>query len=92
MKILRPSPQQEVLYVSACVGGIKKKHSRTLAFEANFVSRSLFECECFQTFRVTLTTKVWKHFHSKNAHDTKLTSNSKVGECFFLIPPPQAKT
>ena len=45
MKILRPSPQQEVLYVSAFQfgGGIKKKHSSILEFEVNFLSRSLFE-------------------------------------------------
>ena len=43
IKILRPSPQQEVLYVSAFGGEIKKKHSPTLKFEVNFVSRSLFE-------------------------------------------------
>ena len=83
IKILRPSPQPEVLDVSAFGNGIKKKHSPTLEFEVNFVPCSIFEWECFQTFCVTLTTKVWKHFHSKNAHDTKLTSNSKVGECFF---------
>jgi hypothetical protein len=43
IKILRPSPQQEVLYVFAFGDGIKKKHSPTLEFEVNFLTRSLFE-------------------------------------------------
>ena len=92
IKILRPSPQPDVLYVSAFGNGIKKKHSPTLEFEVNFVSCAFFEWKCFQTFVVKVTRKVWKHSHSKIEHDTKLTSNSKVGECFLLIPLPKAET
>ena len=54
--------------------------------------RSIFEWQCFQTFLVKLTRKVWKHCHSKIEHDRSCFSNAKVGECFFLIPPTKAET
>jgi len=43
IKILKSSPQPEARYVSAFGGGIIKKHSPTLSFDVNFLSRSPFE-------------------------------------------------
>ena len=40
----------EGLYVSAFVGGIKKKHSPTTAFETNIVSYSVFEQKIVSKF------------------------------------------
>ena len=53
---------QSCFYVSAFVGGIKKKHSPTSAFETNNVSHSVFDQNCLQIFLVKLTRKIWKHF------------------------------
>ena len=39
-----------------------------------------------------LTRKVWKYFSSKIERDRICFSNAKVGESFFLIPPPKAET
>ena len=38
-----------------------------------------------------MTWKVWKHFYSKIERERICFSNTKVGECCFLIPP-KAKT
>ena len=59
----------------------KTKHSPILAFETQLVSRSIFDWQCFQTFLVNLTRKIWKHGHSKIERDASCVSNANVGEC-----------
>ena len=82
------------LYVSAFVGGIKKKLSPTLAFETQFMEHSVFDQNCFSIFLLKLTTKVLKECFEQNRIECQqiCMSNSKVEECFFLIPPTKAET
>ena len=59
------------LYVSAFVGGIKKKTSPTFAFETQIMEHSVFQLiKIVSQFSfltaVKLTRKVWKEFFEKN--------------------------
>ena len=81
-------------YVSAFVGGIKKKLSPTLEFETQIYQHSVFDQNCFSIFFLKLTSKVWKEFFEQNRIECQqiCVSNSKVEEFFFLIPPTKAET
>jgi hypothetical protein len=52
--------------MSSFVGGIKKKHSPTSAFETNNVPHSVFDQNCFSIFLLKVTSKVWKEFFEQN--------------------------
>ena len=60
--LLKVFVNQSCFYVSAFVGGIKKKHSPTSAFETNNVPHLVFDQNRLQIFLVKLTRKIWKHF------------------------------
>ena len=87
IKILRPSPQQKVLYVSGFGGGIKKKHSPTLEFEVYFFHTHLSHFLNENVSKLFLFVKQEKFgnifIQKVSVKESFKTSNSKVGECFF---------
>ena len=72
------------LYVSAFVGGIKKKLSPTLAFETQIMEHSVFDQNCFSIFLVKLTRKVWKEFFEQNRSVGKFVFQMPKWERVFL--------
>ena len=66
------------LYVSAFVGGIKKKFSPTLAFETQIMEHSVFDQNCFSIFLLKLTTKVLKECFEQNRIECQANPDSEL--------------